>query len=66
MLCSLVGSYQQRASIHIVPILKTLEISLHVIVQGFCKFDNMSKSPVSNILDSVWCQMLRLYYTVSL
>ena len=31
---------------------KTLEISLHAIVQGFCKFDNMSKLPASNILDS--------------
>ena len=33
-------------------ILKTLEISLHAIVQGFCKFDNINKSLASNILDS--------------
>ena len=30
----------------------TLETSLHAIVQGFCKFDNINKLPVSNILDS--------------
>ena len=27
-------------------------MSLHAIVQGFCRFDSMSKSPASNILDS--------------
>ena len=27
-------------------------MSLHAIVQGFCRFDNMSKSLASNILDS--------------
>ena len=27
-------------------------MSLHAIVQGFCKFNSMSKSQASNILDS--------------
>ena len=27
-------------------------MSLHAIVQGFCRFDNISKLPASNILES--------------
>ena len=30
----------------------TRDTSLHAIIQGFHKFDNINKLPVSNILDS--------------
>ena len=42
----------------------TRETSLHAMVQGFCQFNNINKSLVSNILDSSVVSYVTIVFTL--